>query len=74
MAREYRFKGVNPEGRPAQGTFMANSKKDAKEQLSKISLRYKLKIQTFEAKKDWLYTVKLPNKKKIDGQIGRAHV
>ncbi|MFW5627939.1 MAG: type II secretion system F family protein [Candidatus Cloacimonadaceae bacterium] len=68
MAKEYRFKGVNPEGRPAQGTFMASSKKEAKEQLSKITLRYKLKIQTFEAKKDWLYSIKLPNKKKITGR------
>lgn len=63
MTREYRFKGVNPEGKPVQGSFTADGKKAAKEQLDRVILRYKLKVHSFEVKKDWLYTVVLPGAK-----------
>lgn len=68
MAKEYRFKGVGPDGKQVQGTFMADSGKAAKEQLSKVELRYQLRIQSFETKKDWFYNVVLPNKKKVKGR------
>jgi type IV pilus assembly protein PilC len=68
MTKEYRFKGVNPEGKLVQGTFMADSPKAAKAQLAQLSLRYKLRIQSFEKKKDWLYKVHLPGKKKFNGR------
>lgn len=68
MTKEYRFKGVNPEGKLVQGTFMADSPKAAKAQLAQLSLRYKLRIQSFEKKRDWLYKVQLPGKKKFDGR------
>ena len=68
MTKEYRFKGVNPEGKLVQGTFMAEGRKAAKEQLAKISLRYKLKVQSFEKKRDWLYKVTLPGKKTFSGR------
>jgi type II secretory pathway component PulF len=57
MTKEYRFKGVSPEGKLVQGTFMADSAKAAKQQLAKVELRYKLRIQSFEKKRDWLYKV-----------------
>ena len=63
MTKEYRFKGINPEGKLVQGTFMADSKKDAKAQLAKLELRYKLRIQTFEKKRDWLYKVQVKGRK-----------
>lgn len=68
MTKEYRFKGVNPEGKLAQGTFMANSMKAAKQQLAKVELRYKLRIQSFEKKRDWLYKVYVTGKKPISGR------
>ena len=57
MTKEYRFKGINPEAKLVQGTFLAANKKAAKQQLAKVELRYKLKIQSFERKRDWLYKV-----------------
>ncbi|MCK9558073.1 MAG: type II secretion system F family protein [Candidatus Cloacimonetes bacterium] len=68
MTKEYRFKGLNPEGKLVQGTFTADSGKAAKEQLAKVSLRYNLKIQAFDKKRDWLYNVSLPGKKKFNGR------
>jgi len=63
MTKEYRFKGVSPEGKLVQGTFMADSAKAAKQQLAKVELRYKLRIQSFEKKRDWLYKVFVAGKK-----------
>jgi type IV pilus assembly protein PilC len=69
MTKEYRFKGINPEGKLVQGTFMADSKKDAKAQLAKVELRYKLRIQTFEKKRDWLYKVQVKGRKAVKGRL-----
>jgi type IV pilus assembly protein PilC len=68
MTKEYRFKGVSPEGKLVQGTFMADSAKAAKKQLAKVELRYKLRIQSFEKKRDWLYKVFVAGKKPASGR------
>nr|MDK2851456.1 type pilus assembly protein PilC [Candidatus Cloacimonadota bacterium] len=68
MTKEYRFKGVSPEGKLIQGTFMADSPKAAKEQMAKVELRYKLKVQAFEKKRDWLYKVFIEGKKPVSGR------
>jgi len=68
MTKEYRFKGVSPEGKLVQGTFMADSPKAAKQQLAKVELRYKLKVHTFEKKRDWLYKVYIEGKKPVNGR------
>jgi len=68
MTKEYRFKGVSPEGKLIQGSFMADSSKAAKEQMAKVELRYKLKVQAFEKKRDWLYKVFIEGKKPVSGR------
>ena len=68
MTKEYRFKGISPEGKLVQGTFTVDSAKAAKAQLARVVARYNLKIQSFDKKRDWLYTVYLPGKKKFNGR------
>ncbi|MCB5252196.1 MAG: type II secretion system F family protein [Candidatus Cloacimonadaceae bacterium] len=68
MTKEYRFKGISPDAKLVQGTFLADSNKAAKQQLAKVELRYKLKIQAFERKRDWLYKVYVPGKKAVSGR------
>ncbi|MCB5271662.1 MAG: type II secretion system F family protein [Candidatus Cloacimonetes bacterium] len=68
MTKEYRFKGISPEAKLVQGTFLAANSKAAKQQLAKVELRYKLKIQSFEQKRDWLYKVYIPGKKAVSGR------
>ncbi|MCB5261229.1 MAG: type II secretion system F family protein [Candidatus Cloacimonetes bacterium] len=68
MTKEYRFKGISPESKLVQGTFLADSNKAAKQQLAKVELRYSLKIQSFEVKRDWLYKVFVPGKKPVSGR------
>lgn len=68
MTKEYRFKGISPESKLVQGTFLADSKKAAKQQLAKVELRYKLKIQSFEQKRDWLYRIYTPGRKTVSGR------
>ncbi|HCM16083.1 MAG TPA: hypothetical protein DHW79_09120, partial [Candidatus Cloacimonas sp.] len=65
MTKEYRFKGISPEGKLVQGTFTVDSAKAAKAQLARVAARYNLKIKSFDKKRDWLYTVYLPGKKKF---------
>lgn len=64
MTREYRFKGIGPQGKLVQGTFMADSKKAAKNHLDKLTLKFHLRVTDFEQKRDWLYKVFTPGKKK----------
>ncbi|MDD4309854.1 MAG: type II secretion system F family protein [Candidatus Cloacimonetes bacterium] len=64
MTKEYRFKGFGPQGKLVQGTFMAESPKLAKEQMTKLKAKYQLRITDFEKKKDWLYKVYATGKKK----------
>ncbi len=64
MTKEYRFKGFGPQGKLVQGTFMAESSKIAKGNLARLVNKYHLRISTFEVKKDWLYKVYTPGKKK----------
>jgi len=47
---------------------MADSAKAAKQQLAKVELRYKLRIQSFEKKRDWLYKVFVAGKKPASGR------
>ena len=64
MVKEYRFKGFGPQGKLVQGTFMAESPKSAKEYVNRLSNKLQLKINSVEKKRDWLYKVYSPGKKK----------
>lgn len=68
MIKEFRFKGNTPQGRLAQGTVNAHNMKKAKEKIYNLAKKYNLNITDIEQKRIFLYTIYLPNKKKIKGK------
>ena len=68
MAKEYRFRGVGPGGKPVQGTFMVNSARAAKAHIANISQKYQLRIDSLERKRDYLYKVMIPNHRPFRGR------
>lgn len=65
MLMEYRFRGVNPQGRAVQGTINVHSIREAKEYIARLVQRYNLDIQAMERKRNFVYTVYLPGHKPI---------
>lgn len=65
MLMEYRFRGINPQGRSVQGTINVHSFKEAKEYVARLVARYNLDIQAMERKRYFAYTVYLPGHKPI---------
>jgi len=65
MLMEYRFRGVNPQGRAIQGTVNVHSFKEAKDYIARLVQRYNLNIQAMERKRYFAYTVFLPGHKPI---------
>lgn len=68
MTREYRFKGIGPQGKLVQGTFSAESPKAAKIHVAKLAKKYVLRVTDFEKKRDWLYKVFVAGKKPFSGR------
>jgi type IV pilus assembly protein PilC len=68
MIKEFRFKGISPQGKLVQSTFTAGNTKEAKEHLKRLLDKYQLRLKSFEAKKDFFYTVKLSLGKKVTGK------
>lgn len=68
MLTDYRFKGFGPGGKLVQGTFTADSPKEAKLQVAKLAAKYQLRIDSLEKKKDWLYKVQIGGKKPFTGR------
>ncbi|MCF7913490.1 MAG: type II secretion system F family protein [Candidatus Cloacimonetes bacterium] len=64
MIKEFRFKGLTPQGRLIQGTVLGQSKKDAKRQVDEVAKRNNVKITDMNQKLKFRYTIKLPGKKK----------
>ena len=62
---EYRFRGVGPQGKTVQGTINVRSFKEAKQYLVRLGQRYQLNIQALEKKREYVYTVYLPNRRPI---------
>jgi len=65
MLRQYRFRGINTQGRIVQGTFNVRSVKEAKLYISKLIRKYNLKIEVLEKQVSFLYTIYIPGKKPI---------
>src|SRR5512133_405679 len=68
MIKEFRFKGISAQGKLVQSTFTADSPKAAKAHLNKLLAKYQLKLKSFEAKKVFLYSVRLSKGKKVTGK------
>lgn len=68
MVTDYRFKGFGPGGKLVQGTFTADSPKEAKLHVAKLATKYQLRIESLEKKKDWLYKVQIGGKKPFTGR------
>ncbi|HNX38653.1 MAG TPA: type II secretion system F family protein [Candidatus Cloacimonadota bacterium] len=65
MIFEYRFTGINQQGRMVQGTFSVNSLREAKKYLARLASQYKLNIKALERRRDFIYTVTLPGKRPV---------
>jgi type IV pilus assembly protein PilC len=64
MIKEFRFKGLTPQGRLIQGTVLGHSKRDAKRQVDEVAKRNNVKITDLNQKLKFRYSIKLPGKKK----------
>ncbi len=68
MIKEFRFKGLTPQGRLIQGTVIAQNKRDAKKQIDESAKRNNVKVTDINQKLKFRYFIKLPGKKrKITG-------
>ena len=65
MIFEYRFIGINQQGRMVQGIFSVNSLREAKKYLARLASQYKLNIKALERRRDFIYTVTLPGKRPV---------
>jgi len=68
MIQEYRFKGFGPGGKLVQGTFTADSPKEAKLHVGRLATKYQIRVDSLEKKKDWLYKVHIGGKKPFSGR------
>jgi len=68
MIKEFRFKGLSPQGKLVQGTFTCSNHKEAKDYLKRLVDKYHLRVQSVETKKDFLYKVKMPMGKTYAGK------
>lgn len=68
MIKEFRFKGLTPQGRMIQSTVLAKSKREAKKQIDELAKRNNVKVTDINEKVKFKYKIKLPGKKrKIEG-------
>jgi type IV pilus assembly protein PilC len=68
MIKEFRFKAFSAEGKLISGSLMAYNKNKAKEQIGILTKRHNLRISAIEEKREFIYTVKLPNGKSVTGR------
>ena len=64
MIKEFRFKGLTPQGRLIQGTVLGQSKRDAKRQIDEVAKKNNIKITDINQKLKFRYSITLPGKKK----------
>jgi len=68
MIKEFRFKGVSPQGKLVQGVFNASTNAEAKRHLKEVLDKYNLKLSSLEEKKTFNYKVKLAMGKNVTGK------
>ncbi len=73
MIKEFRFKGLTPQGRLIQGTVIAQSKREAKKQVDELAKRNNVKITDINQKLKFKYFIKLPGKKRNISGVQSAY-
>lgn len=68
MILEYRFKGMNSQGKLVQGNFSVRNKAEAKSYVARLTQSHNIKIVSLEKKRDFLYTVKTKGDKSTKGR------
>jgi type IV pilus assembly protein PilC len=68
VIKEFRFKAYSTEGKLISGSLMAYNKNKAKSQIGILTKRHNLRISAIEEKREFIYTVKLPNGKAVTGR------
>lgn len=65
---QFRLKAVSPQGKSIQTEFEAETKKDAKIKVDRLSKTNRLNIQSLDQKTTYLYKVKRAGKKPVNGE------
>ncbi|HHE39208.1 MAG TPA: type II secretion system F family protein [Candidatus Cloacimonetes bacterium] len=65
MLKEFFYSGISQFGKPVQGIVLAYSSPKAKQLVQQLEEKHKFKVKNIIPKKTFLYTVKLPNGKKV---------
>jgi type IV pilus assembly protein PilC len=68
MKKDYRYHGVDRNGKNVQGIVVASNLSEAKREINKIAEKLQLQISKIEPKKKFFYTITLPTGKKIKGK------
>jgi len=63
MIKEFRFKGLTPQGRLIQSNVLAASKRDAKKKIDELAKRNNVRVTDINQKLKYKYSIKLPGKK-----------
>ena len=68
MLSEFRYHAINRAGKTMQGTVYAKNKRTAEKLIEQNAQKFNLTIQKIHKKRLFLFTVKLPNGKKVKGR------
>lgn len=67
-AKEFRFTGLGLAGQPVQGTVFAKSKRLAQKKLEGLAQKHQFTTRALEQRQTYLYKVRHPNGKLINGE------
>ncbi len=65
---QFRLKAVSPQGKSVQTEFEAENKKEAQIKVDRLSKTNRLNIQSLDQKDVYLYKIKRPGKKAVNGE------
>ncbi len=68
MKKDYRYHGIDRNGKNVQGIVIASNLSAAKKEINRIAEKLQLQITKIEPKRKFLYTITLPTGKKIRGK------
>lgn len=68
MLKDYRYQGIYLNGKSVQGIVLAHNSSRAKKLVKRLADKHKFKINSMIPKKNFLYSVKSPNGKKVKGK------
>ncbi len=68
MQYEFRYQGINFQGKGVQGIVFASNKRNAKKMIDDFALKHRIKINSILKRSLFLYNLKLPNGKRVKGR------